>query len=76
LSFWLGSTSRNANLTRAGATAQICERFSTSSPDAGFGAERTHSLKGEKTTKPELAGYDNVAGPKPNHLCRLCQTPD
>src|SRR5262245_429896 len=29
---WLRRSSRNANLTRAGATAQICERFFTSSP--------------------------------------------
>jgi RimJ/RimL family protein N-acetyltransferase len=31
LSIWLRRSSRNANLTRAGATAQICERFFTSS---------------------------------------------
>jgi hypothetical protein len=31
LSVWLRRSSRNANLTRAGATAQICERFFTSS---------------------------------------------
>jgi len=30
---WLRRSSRNADLTRAGATAQICERLSTSSPE-------------------------------------------
>jgi transposase InsO family protein len=36
LSVWLRRSSRNANLTRAGATAQICERFFTSSTQNAF----------------------------------------
>ena len=35
---WLRRSSRNANLTRAGATAQICEKFFTSSPPWLVGA--------------------------------------
>jgi hypothetical protein len=40
LSVWLRRSSRNANLTRAGATAQICERFSTSSSCPRFRQDR------------------------------------